>query len=274
MNFITIDQEKCKQDGICAATCPMGLIELKDEKSFPTPIEKAEEICITCGHCVAVCPHGALSLKSMKSEQCTRIQKELQISPEQAEQFLRSRRSVRVYKDKPVEKELIIRLIDTARYAPSGHNSQPLKWLVIYDTAELQRLTAHVADWMRYMLKEQPEFAKSIHIDRVVEKWESGIDNICRKAPHLIIAHAHKDNRMAPASANIALTYLELAAYSLGLGACWAGYFNLAATLWQPLKQALLLPDGEISYGAMMIGYAKFKYQRIPLRNEAKVKWF
>ncbi len=50
MSLFTIDQEKCKHDGICAAECPMRLIELKDKASLPAPIEAAEELCINCGH--------------------------------------------------------------------------------------------------------------------------------------------------------------------------------------------------------------------------------
>jgi len=69
------------------------------------------------------------------------------------------------------------------------------------------------------------------------------------------------------------LTYLELAAPAFGLGTCWAGYFDVAANLWPPLKNALELPDGHTSFGAMMIGYPKYKYQRMPLRNQAKISW-
>jgi ferredoxin len=110
----------------------MRIIELKEE--FPVPVAGAEELCINCGHCVAVCPHGALSLKTMAPEQCPPVRKEWLFGPEQTEHFLRSRRSVRVYKDKPADRETLAKLIDMARFAPSGHNAQPVQWLVIYDS--------------------------------------------------------------------------------------------------------------------------------------------
>jgi len=115
-----IDREKCKRDGICAETCPMGLIEQENDASFPIPEDDAENLCVECGHCVAVCPHGALSLKPITPEQCPPVRREWLLSPEQAEHFLRSRRSIRAYKDKPVDKELITRLIEIARCAPFG----------------------------------------------------------------------------------------------------------------------------------------------------------
>ncbi|MDM8550317.1 nitroreductase family protein [Desulfobacterales bacterium HSG2] len=273
MSLFTVDQEKCKHDGICVDECPLGIIKLEDKESVPVPIESAEDLCINCGHCVAVCPDGALSHKNMTPEQCPPVRKELLLNAEQAEHFLRARRSVRVYKDKPVDRETITKLIDIARFAPSGHNRQPVKWLVIYDSDEVQRLAGLVVDWMRYMLKEQPEMAAALNMDRVVKSWESGIDGICRSAPHVIVAHAPEENPTAPTSGTIALTYLELAAQPLGLGACWAGFFNAGATMWPPMQKALNLPQGHISLGAMMVGYPKYKYHRLPLRNEAEIAW-
>jgi len=89
----------------------------------------------------------------------------------------------------------------------------------------------------------------------------------------MIITHASKENRMAPVAATIALAYLELAAPSFGLGACWAGYFNAAAASWPPLQKALTLPEDHISLGAMMVGYPKYNYHRLPPRKEPKIIW-
>src|SRR5512137_594592 len=97
MSYLMINQEKCTRDGICAESCPMGLIECQDEISYPTPIDNAEKLCVQCGHCVAVCPRGALSLKTIKPDQCPPIRNDWQLAPEQVEHFLRSRRSIRVY---------------------------------------------------------------------------------------------------------------------------------------------------------------------------------
>ena len=87
------------------------------------------------------------------------------------------------------------------------------------------------------------------------------------------VSNAPKDERTAPEACTIALAYLELAAPSFGLGACWAGYFNAAANFWPPMQDALDLPEEHISFGAMMVGYPKFEYQRLPLRNEARILW-
>lgn len=271
MSLFTIDPSKCKKDHICVAICPLGNIEQVD--GVPTPVKDAEESCINCGHCVAACPTGALSHRAMKPGECTPIKPGLSLNAEQAEQFLRGRRSIRTYRTDPVDRAALVRLIGTASTGPSGHNTQPVEWLVIHDTAEVRRLTVFVIDWMRFMLQQQPDFAKMIRLDDVVDKWGKGYDGVCRSAPHVVLTYAHKDNGMAPSACTIAMAYLELAAQAIGLGACWAGYFDMAARYWPPLQKELGLPEDKVSYGAMMIGYPKFKYYRIPLRKDARISW-
>lgn len=273
MNLITIDETKCKHDGICADECPLSLINPPDKNNLPSEKEKAEDFCIRCGHCVAVCPHGALSLRTMSPNDCFPLDDGLRPSAKQAEFLLKGRRSIRVYKDKPVDRKTIARIIDISRYAPSGHNNQLVEWLVIYDKKDVQRYTSMVIDWLKFMIKEYPEMAAGFHMDLLVKAWEEGSDRVCRNAPHIIIAHGPEQNLMIQSTCTIAMTYLELAASYLKLGACWAGYFNRAAANWPPLKQALGFPEGNIAFGAMMLGYPKYKYHRIPLRNEAKIIW-
>jgi nitroreductase/NAD-dependent dihydropyrimidine dehydrogenase PreA subunit len=273
MPIFAIDQSKCHQDGLCAAECPLMLIQWEGKGSFPQAIPGAEALCINCGHCAAVCPHGALSLGAMPLETMPALEKTLKITPQQAEQFLRGRRSIRQYKPEPAPRETLQRLIDLARYAPSGHNIQPVQWLVLSGPEQIRVLAGHTADWMRYMLKENAAMAQMMHLDLVVARWDAGQDRILRDAPHVILAHAPKAERTAPTAATIALTYLELAATTLGLGTCWAGYFGFAATVFPPLIKALALPEGHAAMGAMMVGYPKAKYFRLPERNQPAVTW-
>jgi len=273
MELLSLDQEKCKRDGICAAVCPASIIELKTEAAFPSMIEGGDELCLRCGHCVAVCPHGAMSHAVMNTEECPPVRTELNLQPDQVEQFLRSRRSIRTYKKKQVDRDALAKLIKLASFAPSGHNAQPVNWRVIYDSDEVLRLAGIVVDWMRSLIKKGSPLATTLHMDRVVAVWEAGNERICRGAPHVIVVHAPEGERTAPVACIIALSYLELASPAFGLGACWGGYFNTAANSWPPMAEALNLPEGHVSFGAMMVGYPKFKYQRLPLRNEPKVSW-
>jgi len=174
MSLFKIDEEKCKRDGICVSECPARIIEISEPNKIPVPTESAEERCINCGHCVAVCPVGAFSHRDLSPEQCPPIKDELSSSPAMAEQFLRSRRSIRSFKSKPVEREKLEQLLEIACCAPSAANKQPWHWLVIEDTTELRRLIDFILEWMRGEMRENPLEAPGVF--RIV-RWPWNILN-------------------------------------------------------------------------------------------------
>jgi nitroreductase/NAD-dependent dihydropyrimidine dehydrogenase PreA subunit len=268
-----VDREKCNRDGLCAAECPARVIRLETPDEVPVPEPDFSTYCIACGHCVAVCPTSAFKLSWLSPDQCPPIDKELQPTREQAEQFLRSRRSIRVFRDKPVERAKLEKLIETACYAPSAKNSQPWHWTVVQDPAEVRRLAEMIVGWMRGVISAKPELAAAASFTRVVAAWDLGFERVCRGAPHVIVAHADKNYGFGAEDTALALSYLELYAPVLGLGACWGGYFYSAVNACAPLFEALKLPAGHRAFGAMMVGYPKFRYQRLPLRKPPKVDW-
>ncbi|MBW2491890.1 MAG: nitroreductase family protein, partial [Deltaproteobacteria bacterium] len=117
---------------------------------------------------MAVCPHGAMSHAIMKPEECLSVNNDLLFGPEQVEHFLRYRRSIRNYRKKQVGQEVLKKLIEIARFAPSGHNFQPVKWLVIYERDEVQRMAGFVIDWMRHLINEDSPLVAALHLNRVV----------------------------------------------------------------------------------------------------------
>jgi nitroreductase/NAD-dependent dihydropyrimidine dehydrogenase PreA subunit len=274
MHLFEIDPEKCRHDGLCVSACPLRIIEMPDPEAPPSPTTDAQELCIECGHCVAVCPHAALSHRSMTPEQCPSIKNNWIFDPEKTEHFMRVRRSIRAYKEKPVPRETLSKLIEIARYAPTGHNSQCVEWLVLSGSDQIRGFSGMAVDWMRDFIQQAPSLAEQLRLDRIVDFWDGdGIDYLCRSAPHIIVAHAHKDDVTGQTACVIGLTYLDLAAPSLGLGACWVGFFAGAVESWPPLKEAINLPEGHCCHGAMLVGYPQFSYQRLPTRKTPKITW-
>lgn len=272
MNLFTIDKKTCNKDGICAAECPRRIIVWK-KGEYPVPAADADDLCISCGHCVAVCPKGSLSHRTCPLDECPPIQQDLRVTVGQCEQLLKSRRSVRAYKDKPVSRDDLAKAVDMARYAPSGHNSQCVEWLVITDKDRLHTLAGMVIDWMRLMAENKIENTYNIRAKKLVESWERGTDVILRDAPVLVVTHGDKKHPLAAGSSPIALTYFELAATGIGLGCCWNGYFSLALQAFTPLREALKLPEGNRAFDAMIAGYPKYTYHRIPTRKTPSIIW-
>jgi nitroreductase/NAD-dependent dihydropyrimidine dehydrogenase PreA subunit len=264
MNLFTVDPELCVEDGICEAECPRFVIDILSEEPFPLPAEGANDNCINCGHCVAVCPTGALSLSTLMPDDCAEVIGGLLPSSQQVDHFLRTRRSTRTFQQKPVPKEVVAHLIDLARYAPSSSNRQPVEWLIVYANEEVQRISALCLSWLQ-------EHTETPSLKRSVAAAESkGRDLVCRGAPHMVLAHT-PDGRQTDGV--IALTYLELAAYSLGVGACWCGYASSAINGSQALRDSLGLPRGSVSSGVLLLGFPEYGYHRIPARNPAQVVW-
>jgi nitroreductase/NAD-dependent dihydropyrimidine dehydrogenase PreA subunit len=273
MSLFVIDNKKCNFCGLCVLQCPRNVIEMLEPNSPPSLADGGEERCISCGHCVSVCAPAAFSHRSMKPEELLSVQRRMIPNPDSVELLLRSRRSIRIYKKKKIPREILSRIINVARYAPSGSNSQMVQWLVIENSGEVKRLSGMVIEWMRAIMQAKPHRAKEWLFDILVDTWDRGIDPVSRGAPHLIVAHAPKDGPFAEGNSYIALTYLELAAHSLGLGTCWGGMFQAAISSHQPLADALELPEGNKSYGVMMLGYPKSAFHRMPLRNEPVITW-
>jgi len=270
--MLTIDISLCKKDGLCVAECPVSVITMQDKDSVPQLVEGGEALCLGCGHCVAVCPHGALSHEATPLAVCPEIATELTIGIEQAVQFLRSRRSCRIFKDTPIEQGTIEKLIKVASYAPTGSNLQMVEWLVLRDKKTLNTLSALAIDWMRDTLKKNAQNAPP-YMPKLIDSWEAGHDTILRNAPAVIVGMVNKNARNGLVDTTIALTYLDLAAPTFGLGSCWAGLLQGAMLYWPPVKEAMGITDDYPFHYPMMVGFNAMRYYRMPERKTPHIIW-
>ena len=270
MAIVEVDKETCTKCGACAVVCPGGIILFREDK-YPRMIPGAEDFCIRCGHCVAVCPTDSLNHVEIPLEQCVEIESAQKINPQQCEQLIKNRRSIRTYQEKEVPRKDIEKLIDIARYSPTGHNNQNVRWLVIDDKDRLKKIEAIGMDWMKDMITKNPQMAEMFA--GVLKRMEAGRPDFIRGTPALVVAYAEKNNPIASIDSTIALGYFDLAANTAGIGCCWAGFFMMAANTFPPLIEAVSLPEGCQVDGALMVGYPKFTYYRIPTRKPAGITW-
>jgi len=272
MTLLIVDETKCKKDGICVRECPMVIIRLKDGDGFPEMVPGGDTVCNICGHCVAVCPHGAMSHVAVPVEESPGIDKGLAITEEQAVQFLRSRRSVRAFKKQPVEKEKLQRLIEIARYAPSGGNTQRVEWIAVTDENKINTICELTVEWMKSLLEKVPKLLPP-YFPIIVKASEMGHNAVTHGAPAIVIASAPQEATTGMVDVSLALSYLDLAAPKLGLGTCWAGLVEGALQGSQTARETVGLPDGHPYHYPMLIGYPKVKYYRTPQRKAPKITW-
>ena len=273
MTLITIDKAKCKKDGLCVQECPAAIIKQADGESVPLISPQDEQMCLLCGHCVAICPHDALTHEKVPMEASPQILKELAINKEQAVQFLRTRRSVRRFKNKAVDKETIQFLIDTARYAPTGGNTQQVTWTVHTDESQIKKIADLTIDWLKAALASDAGKEMPSYIPVFVAAYESGINTITYNAPCLVFASTTGEYENGMIDLSIAFSYLELLAASCGLGTCWLGLITRALKNSEPLMEAVGLPEGHSNFYAMILGHPQFRFRRLPERKPAKIFW-
>jgi nitroreductase len=206
---------------------------------------------------------------------------------------LLSRRSSRVFKEKPVPKELIEQLIEVGIHAGTSANGQTENFLVIQDRKRLSELEKMVIEvlWDKGMKYLGSEIGQKIaktklgsemlrqaipyhHIIRNRRQNNELTGMIFRNAPMVMVIHGLRTNFMAHANCSIAARNMEITALTMGLGTCWVGFLPLAAHLAKKkVERYLEIPDDHSIYGAIMVGFPKFEYRKIIPRKERKVRW-
>jgi F420 biosynthesis protein FbiB-like protein len=166
--------------------------------------------------------------------------------------FLRSRRSVRRFKPDPIPDAVIERILTTATYAPSAHNLQPWRFVIIKNPDFKPRLAKTLTDKMR--LDMQAEGALESEIEKRVANSSRRIDEapviimLCRDTTGVRV-DTPEETIMNIQSTALAGLQLLLAAHAEGLGSnwiCWPLYATHETQLvlelpenWEP--QAMII---------------------------------
>ena len=129
--MIIIDRERCVGCGLCVSDCPADKLTVEDGKAVYTPE------CIRCGHCVAVCPKSAVSIPEYDMEDVEEYDKDaFNVAPDHFLHAVKFRRSVRNYKEKPVPREVMERILEAGRYTPTAKNRQACRFIVLQEELE------------------------------------------------------------------------------------------------------------------------------------------
>lgn len=261
-----VDESRCMRCGLCVADCLAGIITLEGS-GFPTIAAERESSCIDCQHCLAICPDGALAIHGHRPEASLPVSRGAMPDLAQMDLLVRARRSVRQYRDRNVDPELIQRLLQTLEHAPTGVNCRQLSFAVIEDKAVLARFRTRVmAGLMQAMDGGQLPDATG-YLTRMLGQWrDQGRDVIFRGAPHLLVVSAPPGTPTPRQDVVLTLATFEFLAQSAGLGTLWVGLVVRALELLPDLKPLLGLPQDHVYY-AMLFGHPAVHYARTVQRQ-------
>ncbi len=280
---ISINKEKCIKCGKCVRVCPAKIFVQNDaDKEIKTVFE---ENCIVCGHCAAVCPEDAITHSEFPTGKVHPVDYSQLPTPEQMMLLCKARRSNRAFSTKPVPKESMEMILEAAHRAPTGSNSQQVKFLVVTNPEKLRQIIAFTMNVFGGMLKKfknpilkafiklaMPDLLRYVPVfQRMQSDYENGGDQILRGATTVIFIYTPKGARMSEADANLAYQNGSLMAECLGVNQFYTGFVLNAAGMKKGKLEELLGVDGEIHAG-MALGMPAFRYPNYIDRKEIEVK--
>jgi nitroreductase len=140
-------------------------------------------------------------------------------------ELIKTRRSIRKYKGKEVSKELIMKVLEAGRLAPSASNNQPWRFVVVSDIDLIKKIGA------------------SSTVIGVINRF-------VETAPVIVVIFSQAHHRWVDLDCGICAQNIMLEAHSLGLGTCFIGAFRR-----NNIKNILGIPEKARIIGLITLGY-------------------
>lgn len=286
-----VDLETCNGDGICAEVCPQNALKMVDEKA--ATVEARADSCIYCGQCVAVCATESLRMPKLDEEGFRRLEK-MPFGYDEFYDFLRLRRSVRVFKDRPVERQVIDKILQAAATAPMGFPPHTTEVVVVDDREELNfllqelvkeydsmlkafsspvgrgivRLSAGAQDYgvLKNHIVDTARFANEVY-------HRDGTDRYMYRAPVLMMFHGNRSGISYEENAHLVCHHAMLAAVSLGLGTTIIGMIPPVVDRSKLLRERFGIPKQNRVLTSLILGYPKYRYRQSIRRDLAGVTY-
>lgn len=323
-----LDGDRCRGCGRCVKACPMQLLTVVGETVRSN--ERYHDFkCITCQNCKASCPRGAITIAGdyrvhrgfWKNEHLYPGVKTLPEAPEGArdasfeqyrdrlsetERVILTRRSIRLYRRKPVETDKLKRIIEAGRFAPSAGNNQPWKLVVVRNRTVIDEINDQCKRALRkgaYLFMPHAYLDKRIPGPRDARyKWwqklvipmlvrlrtgdvepraRGGINtatsdpdyHIFFRAPVVILLLADRRGiGSVQLDTGICGQNMVLAAHAMGLGKCWVSLVRGIDYYPEYLKRLGVEYPFEV-ITSITVGYPAGRIDGAVAREPARVGW-
>jgi ferredoxin len=290
---IKINEEKCTGCGLCVSVCKDFGIKLENKKIkvSETPFFG----CIGCGHCMAICPTGAIEIhgRELSPNDLFNLPDQAKAATyEQVLFLLQRRRSIREFKDIPIENELIEKILYAAKTAPMGLPPSDVNVLILDNQEKvhafakdfcdyLEDIKWFVSDWFLTLMrpfwgKANDEMFKGFIkplFQIYTDNMRKGINLVNYDAP--LAMYFYGSPYTDPADPIVAATYAMITAEALGLGTCMLGGIH---PMIQNGKKAKIFRENQgIKYSSreglfVIFGHPEVEYQKGIRRTFASIR--
>ena len=265
MKHLIIDEELCTGCGLCKSVCIRDNIEIADDIAVDV-----ENDCFDCGQCSTICKQNAITLKAYQ-DQTDRIEeydpRKIPVSYDDMLQFLKQRRSCRWFRNKRIDVETFEKIMEGAYYSPNRQNIQDVEFAILDEKLDefidlvYEIISARENEFFR--IKQLGDYLRNPERDpkRHPLLWEG---------KQLILAFSE-----AKTDAVIAMTRIELLAYTLGLGGFHSLFINMADEIGHEKLMEFFpnIDSNKHMYAAFVIGYPRVRYRRTRPHEKIKVTY-
>jgi len=269
-----VDRETCIACMQCIKDCPTKVITLEEGKA---EIHN-DRGCIKCGHCLAVCPVYAISTDDYDMDEVIPYEKEkFEIDPDQLLRFIKFRRSVRRFKEKPVEEEKLRKIIEAGRFTQTSTNNQDVSYIVVTEKLDeirkmaYESLKAKGENILVHMTPEKEYLRRYANLwVRMYDEYlaDPKKDRLFFNAPAILLV-----TTPTPLNGGLASSNMELMVDALGLGTFFCGFFAVALQDNEEIQGYLGLTKQNPMVSCFVIGYPDVKYKRTVPRKKPEVRW-
>lgn len=262
--MVTIQKERCSGCGQCADDCVANNISLKSGKAT------VNGACMRCGHCVAICPQNAVRIDEYPMEEVLPYEeKSFSLSPENFLNAIKFRRSIRKFKELPIEKEKLTRVLEAGRYTETAVNYQDVRFILVQERLNEAKPLIWEG-WRKFadaMREKEP--ARAALFMKYYDTFQANPknDRLFFNAPALLVLAAD-----VPLDGGLAAANIEMMAVAEGLGVLLDGYIVYAINHNPAAKEWLGIGTKQIA-AAMLLGYPAVSYRRTAPRRSADIVW-
>lgn len=281
---ISIDAAQCKNCGLCVLECANHSV-LQSAKH----VDFNNVFCDKCLHCFAICPNQAIVIDKEFDANFSRA---VEIQSDSFQALLKKRRSTRRFVEKEIPGDVVEKLLEAARYIPSGGNSHEMTITIVRAPEKKRELREKITAYyertmklvknplIRVLLKfvgdekvkesiKDKAFLKKI--DQMITRMHSDEDIIFYNAPLIMLFHTKRILPTAKEDCILAAYNIALTAELYGLGSCFVSLSQQALTANRNCKAVAGMDKDERVHAVLVIGYPKYEYRRAAYRSPKNV---